>query len=261
MIVDVGLHSKLLHQGCFETMLGLNGKIPLIQHHFSRLQRGLDLLNWQRPSDLTMESVENWYRQEVDATDTNHWRIRLSVELIQDKLQWSVSIEETPHPTKPFTLKSIRLTDHHNSVHEQLCKLSDRVIYKSAMKLAQLDEADDALLISKEGLVSETCIAGVLLLKNGRLFTPDVSSGGIRGVGLEFLKPLLISNLISIKERPLELESVLNADSVWLVNALRGPFPVKSIDGKSVSFNSEWHKQISDLYWSRIQELISEELY
>lgn len=261
MIVDVGLHSKLLHQGCFETMLGLYGRIPLIQHHFSRLQRGLDLLNWQRPEDLTMEAVENRFRQEVDSADSNHWRIRLSVEMIQDKLQWSVSIEETPHPSKPFKLKSILLTDHHNSVHEQLCKLSDRVIYKSAMKLAHADQADDALLISKDGSVAETCIAGVLFLKNGRLFTPDVSSGGIRGVGLEVLKPLLISNLITIKERPCELDSVLNADSVWLVNALRGPFPVKSIDEKAISFNSDWHQQISDLYWSRIRELISEETY
>jgi len=261
MIVDVGLHSKLLHQGCFETMLGFNGRIPLIQHHFSRLQRGLDLLNWQCPSDLTIESVSNWFHQEVDVADSNHWRVRLSVEMIQDEIKWSISVEPTTHPSKPVALKSIRLTDHHNSVHEQLCKLSDRVIYKSAMKLAQMDEFDDALLISKEGLVSETCIAGVLLLNNGRLFTPDVSSGGLRGVGLEVLKPLLISNLISIKDSALELGSALNADSVWLVNALRGPYAVKSIDGKSVSYNSDWHQLISDLYWSRIKELISEESY
>lgn len=258
MIVDVGLHSKLLHQGCFETMLGLNGQIPLIQHHFSRLQRGLDLLNWQRPSDLTMDSVVQWFRQNVDLADSNHWRIRLSVEMIQDELKWSIQTEVTSHPSKPFALKTIQLTDQHNSVHEQLCKLSDRVIYKSAMKLAQVEGADDALLISKDGMVSETCIAGVLILKNERFFTPDVSSGGIRGVGLEVLKPLLISSQISIKERPLEVESVLDADSVWLVNALRGPFPVKSIDGKSVNFNSGMHHQISDLYWNRMNALITE---
>lgn len=259
MIVDVGLNSRLLHQGCFETMLGLNGRIPLIQHHFSRLQRGLDLLNWQRPEELSTDSVSNWFRDEVDAVDRNHWRVRLSVEMINDELTWTITKEVISHPTEPFELKSIQLTEYHNSVHEQLCKLSDRVIYKSAMKVAHDDGADDALLISKDGLVSESCIAGILILKNGRFLTPDVLSGGLRGVGLEVLKPLLISNMISIKESPLDLESVLQADGVWLVNALRGPFPVKSIDGQAISFNSDWHHKIANLYWCRIKSLISEE--
>jgi branched-subunit amino acid aminotransferase/4-amino-4-deoxychorismate lyase len=259
MTVEVGINSRILHLGCFETMLGYRGKIPLIHHHFSRLQRGLDLLNWQRPDDLTVESIEDWFAGQSDPEDEKHWRVRLSVESGEERKIWTLVKQVVAHPSEPFALKSIQLTDHHNSVHEQLCKLSDRIIYKSAQKLADIDGADDALLISKDGFVSETCIAGVLLVKDGRFFTPDVQSGGLRGVGLEILKPLMIFNLLSIKERPIDLEQLKNADSVWLVNALRGPFPVKSIDRTDLNFNPDFHRRISDLFWDRIRSMIEEE--
>jgi branched-subunit amino acid aminotransferase/4-amino-4-deoxychorismate lyase len=259
MTVDAGLNSNTLHQGCFETMLGLGGKIPLLHHHFSRLQRGLDLLSWHCPLNLNRETVINWFKQEVDDSDSNHWRLKLSVQRTNDDLTWSITKEPTSHPSVPFTLRSVQLTHQHNTVHEQLCKLSDRVMYNSALKLAQSHGADDGLLINQEGFVSESCIAGILLVKNDRFFTPDVLSGGLRGVGLEVVKPLLISNLIPLKERSLTLDTVLEADSVWLVNALRGPFPVASIDGNPVKFSAQWHQVITELYWDRIQSLMKEE--
>jgi branched-subunit amino acid aminotransferase/4-amino-4-deoxychorismate lyase len=250
--------STEIQLGCFETMLGFKGQIPLIRHHFSRLQRGLDWLNWVRPEDLSAESVNAWFADKSDSSDDTHWRVRLCVDRMGNKIIWNLTKEAITHPSEPFTLATVHVKNEFNSVHEQLCKLAERTLYDQSLARAKTSAAHDALLITSDGIVSETCIAGVLALKNGRFYTPGVQSGGLRGVGLEVLKPLLISDLSTIKERSFDLDFLFQADSVWLVNALRGPFPVQCIDGKDVHFDSDMHQKVYELYWRRVDELLTE---
>jgi branched-chain amino acid aminotransferase len=245
--------------GCFETMLGTRGRIPLIAHHFSRLQRSLDYLNWTKPYDLSPDAVLRIFLVLSSRNaEHHHWRIRLTVFKEDGITKWSIDTSIVPHPSQPFRLHQVTLVDVPNTVHEQLCKLSSREIYTVAHQKAVESGFDDALLVLQSGVVIETSIAGVLCFSKGNFYTPAVSSGGLRGVGLEILKPLLIYNQFSVITKELSIDFLCASEGLWIVNALRGPVQVTQVDGLSIAGVSERHSQVVSLYWDRIDELIDQ---
>jgi branched-chain amino acid aminotransferase len=245
--------------GCFETMLGTRGRIPLIAHHFSRLQRSLDYLNWTKPFDLSPDSVLRIFLAlSYGNGEHHHWRIRLTVFKDEGITKWTIDTSIVSHPSQPIRLHQVMVDDVPNTVHEQLCKLSSREIYTVAHQKAVESGFDDALLVLQGGMVIETSIAGVLCFKSGSYYTPAVSSGGLRGVGLEILKPLLIFNQFSVITKELSIDFLCASEGIWIVNALRGPVQVTQVDGCRIFDASERHNQVVDLYWNRIDELIDQ---
>lgn len=52
-------------EGCFETMLYVDGHIPLLKYHMQRLERSLNYLNWEHPEGLSETSVIDAVRKSI----------------------------------------------------------------------------------------------------------------------------------------------------------------------------------------------------
>ena len=81
-------------------------------------------------------------------------------------------------------------------------------------------EADDVVLTNTHGQVTETTIANLAVLVDGVWWTPPTSAGCLPGVERG---RLLDSG--QLKERPLTVEDLRNADGVAVVSSLRGRRP------------------------------------
>ena len=60
--------------------------------------------------------------------------------------------------------------------------------------------------------------------------TPDLSRGGVAGVGLEVLR----ERSIEIRERDIKTGDLFAARELIAVNAVRGPRPVVTLDGRPI---------------------------
>ncbi len=95
-------------------------------------------------------------------------------------------------------------------------KTTNRHCYEAAAASTGYTDGE-VLLWNARGEVTEAATANVVVLRNGRLFTPPVTCGLLAGT----LREALLKRRV-IRERRLTREILREADAFWLINSVRG---------------------------------------
>ncbi len=95
-----------------------------------------------------------------------------------------------------------------------LHKTTRRGHYEAAR--AAFPDADDVILYNEAGEVTESCIANVVILRNGRLVTPPLGCGLLNGT---FRAELLERG--EIHEEAVNIPELKKADKIFLINSVR----------------------------------------
>jgi len=93
-------------------------------------------------------------------------------------------------------------------------KTTNRTVYESALE--QAAGYDDVLLWNDEGEVTESCIANIVVEKDGALITPPVRCGLLPGV---YRSHLLEEG--SVRESVVRKEDLPRCSRIFLVNSVR----------------------------------------
>ncbi len=103
-----------------------------------------------------------------------------------------------------------------------------------ALKEARLAGADDALMLNAKGEVTEATTANVYLLKDGRLTTPPVEAGILKGTTRTRILALCAEAGIEATEARVTPKDLEAADEIFISSSVRGILPVVAIDGQAV---------------------------
>jgi branched-subunit amino acid aminotransferase/4-amino-4-deoxychorismate lyase len=126
------------------------------------------------------------------------------------------------HSTRPVHLASVVAYDPTDLRREQ--KRTDRRWAVDAKKAAQRVGAQDALLVSPEGLLGETTSANVfIVLPGGAVVTPPV-----RGIVPGVVRAWVLERG-GATERAVTLEDLETAQEIFLTTAGRGVVPVSGV--------------------------------
>ncbi|GAA5138233.1 aminodeoxychorismate synthase component I [Pseudonocardia adelaidensis] len=137
-----------------------------------------------------------------------------------------VDVEELP----PAPAGPVRLVIDPEPIDSTTCwphhKTSLREPYSS--RLARHPAADDVVLVSERGEVTESCTANLAVRLDGQWWTPPLGSGCLPGVE----RALLVADG-ALRERVLRPADLHRADELALVNSLRGWRPATLIHSTS----------------------------
>ncbi|MFN8015349.1 MAG: chorismate-binding protein [Acidimicrobiia bacterium] len=109
-------------------------------------------------------------------------------------------------------------------------KFLDRTIYEQCLINARLlseQEIDDAILV-RNGLVSETTRANLLLRKGDDIYTCDEDM--ILGIGVQEVTKGFRQLGFEVKSIPVTIDFLNTVDEIICINSVRGPLSVKKID-------------------------------
>ena len=104
-------------------------------------------------------------------------------------------------------------------------KTTCRERYERLYAEARADGFDEILFLNEREEVTEGAISNIFILREGRLFTPPLSSGVLPGV---FRRHLLEIDATA-EERVLSVQDLESADGVFICNAVRGMSQVNSL--------------------------------
>jgi len=104
-------------------------------------------------------------------------------------------------------------------------KTTHRAVYERA--LAGCPDCDDVLLWNEAGEVTESTRANVVVKMGGEWFTPPVECGLLAGT---YRAELLAQGVI--RERVIRVEELTEAESIHLINSVRGWMAVDWVDGE-----------------------------
>lgn len=184
----------------FETLLAQDGSVRHFEYHRQRMERTL------RANGLTVPHSDWFVRLEQELAGLAKERespSRLHVDY--DGSTWSVQTGSAP--SRP--IRTLRLVEDNRISYP----------YKSTDR-SQLDrlfalrgEADDVLIV-KEGHLTDTSIANLLLLRHGEWFTPRQ----LLLLGTTQVRLVDELHLQFVPIAPRELECY---EQLWIINALR----------------------------------------
>jgi branched-subunit amino acid aminotransferase/4-amino-4-deoxychorismate lyase len=97
------------------------------------------------------------------------------------------------------------------------------------MHRANLAGFDDALWLSAEGHVLETCIANIFLVQGHTLYTPPADGSILPGVMREKVLETAHAQGFHINEAGFRLANIEKMDEAFCTNAVRGIIPVGRI--------------------------------
>lgn len=221
--------------GLFETIKVENENIVLASYHFERLFGGMQLLQLQIPSFLTPSYLTEQLLQLCQKNKIEQLaRVRMNIfrgngslytvedtapnivieaeQLLENYTQWNakgltvgVYMDATKSCDKFANLKS-----------------NNFLPYVMGALYAKQQQLDDCFVINTHGRICDATIANVFWIKNDTIYTPPLTEGCVAGVMRRFLIQKIKETGRTIKEEPLDIATLEQADEVFLTNALYG---------------------------------------
>lgn len=224
-----GFDFNALHAlGCFESLLATPQKIPLFDLHYERFSQTLHYLQTNVPAsdELFSNSLQECQRFGVPC-----------------KIKW-VAIKNHPSPDiliipealpSPANPLHISLSKYHRISPSPLSslKLNNRVLYHMAALEAQQLLCDDVLLLNTQNVICDSTISNVFCIRYNSIYTPPISDGCLDGVFRKHCMEVFRNHGYQVIENSITPTFLLEADEIFLTNAVRGIRPVSSIEGIS----------------------------
>ena len=112
-------------------------------------------------------------------------------------------------------------------------KTNNYLPYAMAAIWAKENKLNDALLLNSNNHIADSCIANVFIITDKTIFTPRLNDGCIDGVMRKNIIQKLLQKNIQVIEKNIRVDDILDADEMFLTNAIKGINWVKKCSYKS----------------------------
>jgi len=232
--------------GLFETIKLKNSNLVLEDEHFSRLWKGMKVLQFTIPKHFNPDKLQEEILQLAKKNQhENAARIRVTVFRGNGGLYDVVDnfpnyiIETWPLPEGNGDLNSNGLDIGIYTQVKKSCdilsnhKHNNYLPYVMAALQAKKEKWNDAIVLNTYERICDCTIANIFLIKDEVVYTPALSEGCVAGV----MRNYIINNLMSIGftciEKEITIDELLNANEVFLTNAVYNMRWVKNINDKN----------------------------
>ena len=199
-----------------ETMLW-DGKFKLLEGHLGRMRDSAVYFGFVfERAKITgkLESAQKSFKKNL------RYRVRVLLAKDGDVTVETAEIGPSPgHAVATVAVSKLRTGPDDIFLYH---KTTNRELYDAEYKRYRAKGYFDVIFLTETGEVTEGAIANIVIKKNGRLYTPPLSSGLLPGVFRDYL-----IKRGRIKEKKIFLKDLRKADKIFLCNSVRGLVEVK----------------------------------
>ena len=249
---DAKVHvlTHTLHYGCgafegvraYDTVHG--PAIFRLREHTERLFNSAKILRMKIP--FSMEEAMQAQLDVVKANNLKSGYLRPLVWLGSEKLgvspkgakvhlmvaawAWGAYLGEEGMK-RGIRVKTSSYTRHHvNITMTQAKTVSNYTNSILANTEATDDGYDEALLLDSAGFVSEGAGENIFVIKNGMMFTPDLSAGALNGITRNTIFAIAKDLGLEIKEKRITRDEVYIADEAFFTGTAAEVTPIRELD-------------------------------
>ena len=131
-------------------------------------------------------------------------------------------------------IKTSSFTRHH--VNITMCKAKATGNYMNSM--LALQEAlssghDEAMLLDREGYVAEGSGENIFIVRNGIIYTPDLTSA-LEGITRDTILALAAEEGVPVREKRITRDEVYIADEAFFTGTAAEVTPIREVDGRAI---------------------------
>ena len=229
----------MLGDGLFETILAEDGAMARLDLHLARMARGCQVIGLKPPE---AEAARSAARAALKAARVTEGRAAVRLTLTagagrgldrafpaEGRLLATASA--TPAISGPVSLATASIRRNETSPLSRIKSLSylDNVL---ARRQAREAGAEEALLLNGRGEIACAAAANLFWVREGRLFTPALDCGVLKGVFRGVVIAAAQDLGIQTAETAEGLDALSKAEGVFVTNSLIGARPVAVLDGR-----------------------------
>lgn len=249
MIYDDGYYFGL---GAFETIAVEDGVALFAEEHYHRLKEALDFFGISVPSEASLKQI----CQEAEKNGEGKSALKLAVSA--ENVVYSR--RKNPYSPKDYE-RGFQVTisrTYRNETSPLVCRKTlntgELILEK---RRAMREGFDEVLFGNSKGELTEGATTNVFLVREGKLFTPPVSSGLLPGI----LRGHILEKY-QVEEHLLFLEEIPFFDEMFLTNSLMGVMPVCRVGNYMFSSRStaeqlerEYRKAVEAKKWKHRRKI------
>lgn len=220
--------------GVFETMLLTNGAVALIDGHLERLRIGCERLGIATPSTQSVlgdvktltKTSSNGIVKLIVTRGAGGRGYRANAELAPSRITLLYPQPQTTSREVDVRWCAMRLARNAQLAGIKHLNRLEQVLAQNEWSDASIAEG---LMMDTEGEVVSATASNVFVVIDGVVTTPDLRFSGVRGVMRQHVLRKTSDLGIEVSERSLRKEDILDADEIFLTNAVRGIRPVVAL--------------------------------
>lgn len=208
-------------RGVFETIKVVDGKPLFLDKHLSRLKKSLKIFGIEKDID------EGKIYAYINSSEEKNFALKL---IVSDKnfiLTSRYDNYREDNKNYKLILSEVRRNSSSKVIYHKSLSYYENIMEH---RWAQDRGYDSALFINEREEVCETSFANIFFVRNGEIFTPNISSGLLRGT----MRDYILENY-KVKEDVISFKDLDNYDEAFISNSLMGVRNVSSIN--NVKFN------------------------
>ena len=203
-------------KGAFETIKVVDNRPLFLQAHLSRLASSLDFFGIEQ--ELDQDRIFDYINQ----VDGDNFALKL---MVSDD---NFILTHRPDPYQDNQGKfHLTISNVQRNTTSKLIYHKSLAYYENILEdhLAKDQGFDSALFVNQAGQLAETAFANIFLVKDGKVYTPALSSGLLAGT----MRAYLLENY-AIEEAVIPAQDLASFDECFISNALMGVRNVAVID-------------------------------
>ncbi|RFC34850.1 MAG: aminodeoxychorismate lyase apoprotein [Candidatus Nitrotoga sp. SPKER] len=249
---QVSVHDRglLYGDGIFRTLRVIDGYIQYWPRHYRKLQQDCSALHITCPeAALLFKELRYLIEQRLDGVAkiiiTRGEQVTRGYAAVENMIPTRI-LSFTPalnYPDKNYSHGvRLRLCDLRLAHQLKLAGIKHLNRLENVLAAAEWSDPDiaEGLLLDIFGNVIEGIRSNLFMVRNGELFTPNLSNCGVAGIQRERVIEWAAEHGVPCWIQQFGLAELLIADEIFLVNSVIGLWPVRELAG------SEWsHHPIS----------------
>ncbi len=246
--------------GIFETILVVDGNMYDTDSHFARLANGLNY--FRIPLDIS--GLQTICEEIIQKNACNEGYVRIIASRGTNGAGGLGYLPEKTEPyfvvqtvQKPFpSFQSLKLWVSSYQAHLHLpSKVNNAMLYTMALMEAKDHQCENALILNSEHLICETATGNLFWVKNGILYTPELSLPFVPGT---IRKRILTLSPLPVREGRYRLEEIRDADEVFMTNIGLLVSSISSIEplgfqAKSVDYTRQFRATLEENIQSSVR--------
>lgn len=247
-------------EGVFETLRVYQGHTLLLKEHINRLKKGLTILGMAASGFPSLAEVGNkisllLQKQALLNTDAivrmQCWQEgnRGYCPEAQGNLRYLISASKCPADFEFPTLATVNICRIPSNALPSGGKFTNGLNYILAAKEAAEKGADDALMQTVEGWISETTIANLFWIQDNDIYTPSAECDLLPGITRQLVMDIAKTHQsVQVTRGKYRLEALAGAEAVIMCNSVRELLPVRKIDEQDYDPDHPFVEELQKLF-------------
>ncbi|MCM8784334.1 MAG: aminotransferase class IV [Candidatus Omnitrophica bacterium] len=234
-VTDYNLQNNILLDfgyNVFESMRVYEGKIFCLKEHFKRLEESAKTLKIDLP--YSKKELKTIVLREFKKSGIENAYVRISID---SKHKLNVIVK----PAKSYSPKLyqkgveiVTITMKKDLVSALFSEAKTGNFLNGILARMEAGNFFEAILINREGFITEGTVSNIFMIKNNVLFTPPIFLGILPGITRKVVMELAKDVGLGLKEAIFTRHELYNADEVFLTNTSIEIMPVRYVDKRKI---------------------------